>query len=573
MNKNSILHIPMSEYAHGITENKVVIRLRTARDDITKCTLFYGDRSCRKTPVIFSSQRMEVVAQDEFFDYYETTLTDCYKRLCYYFQLEKDEEQVLYYGDLFSYETVDDRSEYYQFPYNHKADIASPPGWVKDAVIYNIFPDSFATSKKYISGKSTEKIYNNQKVKGKLGGTINGITENLDYLKNLGFNAIYINPIFTAGEYHKYDLLDYFQIDPCFGTNEDFKKLVDTAHSMGIKVIIDGVFNHCSWRFFAFEDVVKNGEKSKYKDWFNNVKFPVIRPDNPEDYPEYECFGYERMMPKMNTSNPEVVDYFCKVCKYWIREFNIDGWRLDVASEVNSDFWRVFRKAAKEENPDVVIIGEVWETAKYWLDGTQFDSTMNYDFRKHCRYFFAENKIDALQFDTRVTNMRMRYRKNIFYAQLNLLDSHDVSRFYSLCGEDSDKMKLAILFQMTFIGAPCVFYGDEQGLTGIKECDYRQKMIWDKRELFTFYKKAIKLRNENEELRRGDYKTIKAEKESKIYSYCRYINDSEIYVVLNSGENTEALPKEVLNKTVIWSNGIEGNSIKGYGFLIVSNKE
>lgn len=573
MNKNSILHIPMSEYAHGIADNKVVIRLRTARDDINKCTLFYGDRSCRNTPVDFSFQEMEVVAQDEFFDFYETTLVDCYKRLCYYFKLEKGGEGILYYGDLFSNQTVDDRSEYYQFPYNHKADIASPPKWVKDAVVYNIFPDSFATSKKYISEKPTQKTYENQIVNGKLGGTINGITQNLDYIKDLGFNTIYMNPIFTAGEYHKYDLLDYFHIDPCFGTNEDFKNLVKTAHDMGIKVIIDGVFNHCGWKFFAFQDVVKNGEKSKYKDWFNNLSFPVIIPDNIDDYPEYECFGYERMMPKMNTSNPEVIEYFCKVCKYWIREFNIDGWRLDVASEVNTDFWRAFRKAAKGENPEVVMIGEVWETAKYWLDGTQFDSTMNYDFRKHCKYFFAQNEIDALEFDTRITNMRMRYRKNILYAQLNLLDSHDVSRFYSLCEENSDKIKLAILFQMTFIGTPCVFYGDEQGLSGIKESEYRQKMIWNNNRLFDFYKKAIALRNEKEVLRSGDYKTISAQKGSKIYSYCRYINDRKIYVALNAGENTETLPKEFSDKMIIWEKGVEGNLIKGYGFLIVSNKK
>lgn len=152
-------------------------------------------------------------------------------------------------------------------------------------------------------------------------------------------------------------------MDPCFGTNEDFKELVDTFHENGIRVIIDGVFNHCGWKFFAFEDVVRKGEKSQYKNWFYGLTFPVIRPDDPEEYPGYECFGYERMMPKLNTANPEVEEYFCRVGRYWVEKFHIDGWRLDVASEVNDGFWRRFRREVKKINPEAILIGEVWESA------------------------------------------------------------------------------------------------------------------------------------------------------------------------------------------------------------------
>ena len=196
------------------------------------------------------------------------TLANPYKRLCYYFRLFDGKEEILYYGDQFCQEPVDDRSEYFQLPFNHRADIVTPPEWAQDAIIYNIFPDSFATSKRHISCQPSSVIYAGEKVKGKLGGTLRGIIENVDYLADLGVNAIYINPIFTAGEYHKYDLMDYYHIDPVFGTNDDFRELVETYHRNGIKVIVDGVFNHCGWKFFAFEDVVKNGEKSRYKDWF-----------------------------------------------------------------------------------------------------------------------------------------------------------------------------------------------------------------------------------------------------------------------------------------------------------------
>ena len=320
MNLQSILHIPMSEYAHGIDEKTVLIRLRTAKDDIKSCKVYYGDRSCRQTPVIFSDVDMKVVASDERFDYYEVIFESKYKRLCYYFWLDDGQEDILYYSDFFTKETTDDRSEYYQLPFIHRSDIVNTPRWAKDAIVYNIFPDSFATNKRYISGTRVEKKYGDLTVKSQNGGTINGITENVDYLKNLGINCVYINPIFVAGEYHKYDLIDYYHIDPCFGTNQDFARMVEEFHKNEIKVIIDGVFNHCGWYFNAFNDIIKNQEKSKYVNWFYHLEFPVLRPDNKEDIPSYDCFGYERIMPKLNTANSDVIDYFCDVCKYWLKE-------------------------------------------------------------------------------------------------------------------------------------------------------------------------------------------------------------------------------------------------------------
>lgn len=574
MNRSAILHIPLSEYAYGVDEEHVTFRLRSAREDLQKCILHFGDRACRQTPVIFTEQEMYVKASDEYFDYYEVTLEHPYKRINYYFELISESEKVLYYGDCFMENCVDDRSEYYQFPYNHRADIVSPPAWAKDAVIYNIFPDSFATGRAYLSEQSAEKEFNGEKVHGKLGGTIRGITENVEYLKELGFNAIYINPIFAAGEYHKYDLLDYYHVDPCFGTNEEFKKMVALYHENGMKVIVDGVFNHCGWKFFAFNDVVEKGETSRYKDWFYRLEFPVVRPENGEIYPDYECFGYERMMPKLNTQNPEVTDYFCKVCQYWLKEYGIDGWRLDVASEINDTFWESFYQAAKEINPEAILIGEVWETARHWLDGRKFDSTMNYDFRKHCRRFFAERSIDAFEFDSRVTNMRMRYRQQTVYAQLNLLDSHDVSRFLSLCGGDERKYKLAVLFQMTFPGIPSVFYGDEKGMSGILEEEYRAPMNWNKPEdeLFSFYKKAIGLRREHIALRQGEYRTVQAQRGSGLYIYAREMKAVKIVIAMNPGDETCILPEQkAVDRTIqiLWQNGLIGRELTSMGWVVV----
>lgn len=573
MNRGAVLHIPMSQYAYGTDESHVTIRLRTGRNDIKKCTLYFGDRSCRQTPVLFTKAEMYIEAQSELFDYYQADLENPYKRLCYYFELDDGQEKVLYYGDQFSVETVDDRSEYFQFPFNHRADIVTPPDWAKDAVIYNIFPDSFATGEQYISLEATEKEYEGIKTRGKLGGTIKGITENVSYLKELGVNAIYINPIFTAGEYHKYDLLDYFNIDPCFGTNEEFKELVEIFHQNGIRVIIDGVFNHCGWKFFAFEDVVKNGEKSKYKDWFYGLQFPVVRPDDPEDYPNYECFGYERLMPKLNMANPETVDYFCRVGRYWLEEFHIDGWRLDVASEVNDGFWRKFYAEIKKVNKDAILIGEVWESANHWLDGTIFDSTMNYDFRRHCRRFFGEQSIDAMEFDSRVTDMRMRYRNQTVFSQLNLLDSHDVSRFLSLCDGDKKRYKLAVLFQMTFPGMPSVFYGDEAGIMGMSEEEYRQPMPWKRQdELFPFFQKLIGIRKQEEALRSGKYRTLRADRGSRLYAYERYWKEERIRVIMNMDEQSCTLPGDWLEGDFLLSEGLERVTLAEKGYVVIKMK-
>ena len=574
MNFEAIQHIPMSQQAHGIDPNHVVFRLRAGRDDLKHCTLFYADRACRLTPVIFSSVEMQVEAQDEWFDYFQVILESPYKRICYYFELDDGTQKLLYYGDFFTDHRVDDRSEYYQLPFNHPADIAAPPAWAQDAVVYNIFPDSFATGRRFISGKSSEKEWNGQITRGKLGGTLRGVIENLDYIQELGATCIYMNPIFVAGEYHKYDLLDYHHIDPCFGTDEDFRQLVNDCHARGMRVIIDGVFNHVGWNFFAFDDVVRNGENSKYKNWFYHLQFPVERPEDPETYPTYECFGYERMMPKTNTCNPEVQDYFCEVGRYWVREFDIDGWRLDVASEINDGFWRAFRQAVKEEKAECILIGEVWETAQHWLNGDIFDSTMNYDFRKHCRRFFAEQSIDAAEFDARVTNMRMRYKLPVLYAQLNLLDSHDVSRFYSLCEKDPARMQLAVLFQMTFTGIPSVFYGDERGIYGLQEAEYRHEMTWSQEPpaLADFYKKAMHLRTEHPALCRGSYHTVKAEKENGLYGYERTDGKEKITVFLNNQSVSAEIPP--MNGKMLWQQGYEekNNSLAPMGFAVFTQE-
>lgn len=581
MDRSAILHIPLSQYAFASKERELTIRIRVKKKDVSVCTLYYADRACNTTPIKFTALPMKIIAEDELYDYYDGTFTTPYNRVCYYFKIEDGEDWIYYYGDLFTKDLADitigdkiieGRSEYYQYPVILRDEVVDVPEWFKEAIVYNIFPDSFATEESSIKGSGKELSLASKKVsRSRLGGTIKGIIENLNYIENLGFNCIYLNPIFVAGEYHKYDTLDYYHIDPCFGTDEDFKELVTKIHQKGMHIIIDGVFNHCSWQFFAFEDVIEKGENSRYKDWFYDVTYPVVRPEEANEIPSYACFAYERKMPKLNTSNKEVQEYFQEVCAYWISEYQVDGWRLDVSNEIDRNFWRGFRKRAKEENPNAVLIGEVWENSETWLRGDAFDSTMNYDFRKHCRDFFALGKIDAIRFAERIDQMRMRYTTNITNGQLNLLDSHDVPRFLSLCKEDQAKWKLAFIFLMLSPGVPSLFYGDEKGISGITENEYRSPMIWKKSDsdLEGFVQKVISIRK-NYTNYHSSYDYLPIEENPQVFSFARIGKKGKVVIYLNVSDK-EYLNSSILglNHEILLEEGLYEHGIKPMGYVIV----
>lgn len=547
IDKAAVLHIPLSQYAFPISEHKLVIRLRTKRDDLTDCTLFWGDRVCMKSPMEVHQTAMYVCAVDENFTYYEGIAEERSGRICYYFRLEKAEEWTYYYGDRFTGELpvqmlegklFDNRSEYYQYPFILREEIPAVPKWFQEAVVYNIFPDSFANGRRKLEVCKQEKLLENGRVcRSRLGGNLRGIIENLDYIQDMGFTCIYLNPIFTAGEYHKYDLLDYYHIDPVLGTEADFKELVDKLHERNMHIIIDGVFNHCSWYFFAFEDVVEKGTASRYCDWFYDLSFPVVRPENPGEMPNYTCFAYERKMPKLNTSNGEVQAYFADVGAYWIEKYQVDGWRLDVANEIDLNFWRKFRAAVKAANSQAVLIGEVWENAQVWLKGDIFDSTMNYEFRRICREYLTAQEPDGLRTAYQLEQLRLRYPTEMVRGQLNLLDSHDVPRFLSLCEGDNSRWRLGCILLFLLPGVPSLFYGDEQELTGVAEADYRRPMEWKAQNQCDFVKRLIAIRKQHV-TPEAEYKPLWELIGKGVFAFSRRSGQGNITVIMNAGNTT-----------------------------------
>lgn len=572
----AVLHVPLSQYAFAESEHTLTIRIRAKKKNLSGCFLYYADRVCRKTPIEFKEIPMWICAEDAYFEYFEAKIDSPYNRICYYFKLVKEQEWIYYYADRFTEkladfyvdgQMIDGRSEYYQYPFILKEEIPDVPEWFKTAVVYNIFPDSFASGKKQLQKKVGEKCLEDGRIcRSRLGGTIKGITENLDYIQGMGFTCIYLNPIFAGGEYHKYDVLDYYHIDPCLGTEEDFQELVEALHGRGMKIIIDGVFNHCSWEFFAFEDVIAKGRNSRYCKWFYNLEFPVRKPETESEVPNYTCFAYERKMPKLNTAEREVQMYFSDVGAYWIKKYHVDGWRLDVANEIDRNFWRNFRLAVKKANPDAVLIGEVWENAQTWLRGDAFDSTMNYEFRRVCKEYLAVDNPDSVLAAYQFEQMRLRYPTNIVNGQLNLIDSHDVPRFLSLCRGNLERWKLACILLMLMPGVPSLFYGDELGIWGVTEKEYRREMAWDKQEVFCeFIRELIGVRNNYIDSKtdyRPDWQMIR----KGLFTFRRRNQRNEITVVLNPGKE-QTVPRADTEKLLLAA-GYEDGVIQENGYYI-----
>ncbi len=566
MNIAAITHRPMSEYAYALDETHYVFRLRAQAGDLKACAFWYADRATMGE-LTYARLPMTKTFSDALFDWFEIRLTTPYNRISYYFEMEDGVQTMYYIGGVFQQTPQALRSDGFQFSFNHRADRLAVPDWTQDAVVYNIFPDSFATGKRTIAASPKTAAWQGMTTNSLLGGTISGICENLDYLQEMGFTCIYLNPIFAAGCYHKYDTLDYFHIDPCFGTDDEFRTLVGEVHARGMRIIIDGVFNHISSAHPFFQDVLAKGKNSPYYDWFYDLPEHPRLPENGEP-PVYACFAYVAEMPKTNLDNAAACEYFCQVGAHWITEYDVDGWRLDVANELNDSFLRAFRQTVKAAKKDAIIIGEVWEDGSRYLQGDMLDSCMNYDFRRFAMQFFASRAISAADMAVRLDWLMTRYKEPAMRAQLNLLDSHDVNRFLSECGGDADRMVQAMVLQMTLPGMPSVFYGDECALLGTTEPAYRQAMQWTlSHPIKAMYEKLIRLRKEHAALRRGQYRCLKAE--GGFLAYAMQDGDERIAVLLNCGKESIAIEEYTASDEILLQSKTELSTLNSDGFVIL----
>ena len=528
MNKAAILHISESFMAYATGPDKLNIRLRADKKDKLDVSLLYTYKC--DDPHIWKEVAMEKTFIDEYHAYFEIDIKLRDKRFAYIFKIEDQNET--YYLSENGLEEVYDFPRFYftsfHMPYIHEADFFEPVEWMKDAVFYQIFPErfrrgDFSKDDSHINQAWTDLPSPSSFV----GGDIKGVIEKLDHIKDLGVTCLYLTPIFKSPTNHKYDTIDYFEIDPHFGDKNDFKELVEKAHSLGVRIVLDAVFNHMCHENPIFRDVREKGKDSKFYDWFyiDGGKADIEKIN-------YETFAHVYNMPKLKTSNRGVQDYLIKIGKYWIEEFDIDGWRLDVSDEVSHDFWKRFRKEIKSTKDDAIIIGENWHNAETFLRGDEFDSIMNYAFTNACLDYFKGKKT-AQETSDYLNMVMMRNRDQANRMMLNFLDTHDTPRFITEIGGSLDKLFAALALNVVYMGASCIYYGTEVGLEGKGDPDCRRAFPWDvlgkKQDFIEKIKKILAIKK-HETIRNGD---IKIYSKDGLLIIERFIGEKIIRLAIN----------------------------------------
>lgn len=460
--------------------------------------------------------------------------------------------------------------------------IFDTPEWVHHSVFYQIFPDRFASSDQVVKPSNLEPWNNLPTSAGFKGGDLLGVLEHLDYLQDLGIDAIYFNPIFQSASNHRYHTHDYYRVDPLLGGDTAFKKLLSEAHRRGIRVILDGVFNHASRGFFQFNHILETGGSSPYLDWFRIKNFPLHAY---EGEPNYDCWWNIPALPEFNHRNPQVRNFLFDIARYWIDQ-GVDGWRLDVPVCIDDDaFWQEFRSVVKRANPEAYITGEIAHDATRWLRGDQFDGVMNYLLAYVCYGFFGgeELRSESLgnwvtyarewlstsgeDFSASIQKLLKLYPLPAVLAQLNLLDSHDTARFLTIMRGNKALLKLAVLFIMTYPGAPSIYYGDEIGMEGSHDPDCRRAFPWDEsqwdKDLFAFYKQVIALRRIYPVLQTGNFQVLYSQ--NRLVVYTRRQAEELAIVVLNRSEDTRVLdlPVEgVLKENAVFHNRLDRGEMR-----------
>ncbi|MBN1504413.1 MAG: alpha amylase N-terminal ig-like domain-containing protein, partial [Candidatus Eisenbacteria bacterium] len=528
------VELPFVEWSDS---TRVALRLRLKKDDVDRCAVVVlsGASSESSVPAVVAAVSvfpMKWFAQDGVFEYRRAEIPTAAGGAKYVFKVEDASETLYYFADNTYSVGLESPVPFITAP----ADSVwfGTPDWVEGTVFYQIFPERFRNGDPSNDPAGVVAWADEPANFNFFGGDLQGVVDGLGYLDSLGIGAVYFNPVFEATSNHKYNTTDYMKIDPHFGTLETFQTLLSAAHDRGINIVLDGVFNHSGYEFWAFQDIVKNGPISRYADWYTIHGYPVVR----DPKPNYESWWGYADLPKINTNNPSARQYIFDVTTYWTRDVGADGWRLDVPNEVPHEFWKEFRKVVKGVGPSKYIVGEIWDNGFPWLQGDQFDAVMNYRFRRAMMDFFAAGEANPVRLDETLGRIRIDYPDAANRVMLNLIGSHDTERFLTLCGDDVRKLKLAALFQMTYPGAPCIYYGDEIGLTGLKDPGCRKTFRWDpaqqNAELRDFYFKVVALRNNHSSLRRGDYVTLLADASRNTLAFARDDREELAVIVINN---------------------------------------
>ncbi len=560
MEYSAIFHDMDKRFCYAIDKDLFVIRVQVKKDDMKEVILHYEDKyipmECKDTRMTLP---MKKVATSQFHDYYEAQLQMHLICLRYFFEFTDMQGEKVYYGNYeFDKECITNRDRMFDCPQNlREEEMFEVPQWAANKVVYQIFPSRFAATQpvdKELWYKAPITPMDD------LHGNLRGIIEHLDYIKDLGIDVVYLTPIFKSNSCHKYDTIDYYQVDPSFGTTEDLKELVQKSHERGMKVVLDAVYNHSGREFFAFQDILEKGEKSKYLDWYFIDELPPKGEWG--EIPNFKCFGYYGGMPKLNLKNPEVEKYITDVACYWIKECDIDGWRLDVGDEISHFFWKNFRKAIKAVKKDMLIIGEIWHYAGDFLEGDEWDTVMNYPFYLNLIDLLADEKINVSQFVQNLGYLKGRLNKKCYPLMWNLIDSHDTARFLHLCNDNKKKQHLAAAFQLLLPGMPMVYYGDEYAMPGANDPDCRRGMYWDEeyqdKEMYNWYKKLMQVRKTHACIVEGEMIETIANDDEDTIVMIRKNGEETIAMLFNCGNSAKEFNEYAEKHNLLTDSAFDG---------------
>ena len=575
-----VYHKTSEQMSYPCNERELIINLKTGYD-VKRVFLHQGDPF--EAGILGGNEKWVGKREEICYKkrlkhqiWWTTTLVPPYKRCKYYFELQTDKETWYYFEDGFLKEEqlhMEGRMlQCFIVPWMNQADINVTPDWVNDTVWYQIFPDRFCNGTPEKNGEDilpwrTGPVTNQER----FGGNLAGIRKRLSYLKELGINGIYLNPIMEAESNHKYDTRDYTKIDPYFGDNEEFALLVKEAHELGIRIMVDAVFNHCGRRFAQWLDVEEKGEKSEFADWFMIHDWNALKKQGDTRDGRFYSFAFNEYMPKLNTNNEEVIRYFSDICESWIRDFDIDGIRFDVGNEVSHRFLKRVRERVKSLKPDIYLLGEIWHDASQWLMGDEYDSVMNYPLMSGIHDFFLDKESTKEDFEYMVNRCYTMYMQQCNNVLFNLLDSHDTERLMNrLKNLNVFYQQLAVLFTMP--GSPCIYYGTEIAMEGGHDPDCRRCMPWDEmdseenRKCLEEMKKLISLRKSEKTFKSLYFHFPDTYREKRCVEYIK-LDDAgnKIQVVLNcTKDSVDALD----GGEILFARGYENGKLAPDGTLI-----
>ncbi|MGN1281509.1 MAG: alpha amylase N-terminal ig-like domain-containing protein [Succinivibrio sp.] len=545
MMREGIYHLCSDNMCYCLNKDELKISIHTNKT-IRKVSIIANDpfiNGCTPNkPWSGKEYALEKEFELEGKDIWSTVVKPPFKRLQYYFIISDGTDTLCLFEDGFRDEkevkNTSGSASYFIFGFMNESDIVTVPQWPKNTVWYQIFPDRFCrigeNEYRFNDWNDTDNIT----YSSKYGGNLKGIISKLPYLKDLQVNGIYLNPIFKSNTNHRYDTEDYLMVDDILGTNDDLKELVQKAHALGMKVMLDAVFNHTGTRFFAWQDIIKNGKKSEYYDWYyvfsDDLNDRTLTKDG-----RYYTFGFYPNLPRLNTNNPKVQDYLIDACKNWIKNYDIDALRFDVGNEISHTFIAKLRRELKAVKNDIYLVTEIWTDCRSYLQGDQYDSVMNYPLLKQISSFFTDTQITACDFVKKINYCYSLYQEQVNQVIFNLLDSHDMDRMRTRL-QSFDAFAGGLTLLMTLQGTPCIYYGTEIAMEGDFEPYNRLPMPWDKidkglgADTIELVKKLISLRHS---LKLGQCtKVIWSSSNSRVLSYTIVTDEKAVEVMINAGQ-------------------------------------